>query len=72
METLKEEETEEKEEVNKGSLSEKSLYPYFEQWLFEIENERVADISSNRSQGRWANPDLVGIIFDYLEVYYKV
>lgn len=50
----------------KGYLLERDLYPYLEQWLFELDNERVADISTNRSQGKWANPDLVGIKIDNL------
>jgi len=48
-----------------GVIIEKKLYAYFEQWLFEVENERVDDISSYRGQGKWANPDLVGLKIDY-------
>ncbi|MBN1968442.1 MAG: hypothetical protein JXR48_06420 [Candidatus Delongbacteria bacterium] len=56
---------EEKKEKEKGNLIEKDMYPYLEQWLFEVENERVADISNRRGQGKWANPDLVGFKIDY-------
>jgi hypothetical protein len=49
----------------KGTLLEKDLYPFLEQWLFEVENERVSDISGNRGQGKWANPDLLGLKIDY-------
>jgi len=52
---------ERKEAKEKGYLLEKDLYPFFEQWLFQVDNERIADISNNRSQGKWANPDLIGI-----------
>ena len=60
--TIQEEINEAKE---KGFIIEKDLYPFFEQWLFEVENERVADISSFRGQGKWANPDLLGFKVDY-------
>jgi hypothetical protein len=53
------------ETKNKGNILEKNLYPFFEQWLFEVENERVADISNYRGQGKWANPDLLGLKIDY-------
>ena len=61
----KEKEEELKEAKAKGYLLEKDLYPFLEQWLFEVENERVADISNYRGQGKWANPDLLGLKIDY-------
>jgi len=61
----KEQEEELKEAKEKGYLLEKDLYPFLEQWLFEVENERVADISNFRGQGKWANPDLLGLKIDY-------
>ena len=60
------EDRKQQEAMEKGNLHEKHLYPFLEQWLFQLDNERVADISSNRSQGKWANPDLVGLKIDNL------
>lgn len=54
-----------KDAREKGYVIEKDLYPFFEKWLFEVENERVADISNVRGQGKWANPDLLGLKIDY-------
>ncbi len=54
------------DEGHKDHLLEKDTYPFLENWLFQYDNERVADISSSRSQGKWANPDLVGIKTDNL------
>jgi len=65
-ENIEQEKKEQKQIKVKGNLLEKDLYPFLEQWLFQVDNERVSDISSNRSQGKWANPDLVGLKIDNL------
>lgn len=64
-ENKKQQEEELKDAKEKGYVIEKDLYPFFEKWLFEVENERVADISNIRGQGKWANPDLLGLKIDY-------
>lgn len=55
-----------KESKEKGYILEKDLYPILEDWLFQVDNERVKDVSSNRKQGKWGNPDLIGIKVDNL------
>jgi hypothetical protein len=50
----------------KGYILEKNLYPILEDWLFQVDNERVKDVSNSRKQGKWGNPDLVGIKIDNL------
>lgn len=65
LEDVKVQEAEIKDAKEKGYLIEKDIYPYLEQWLFEVENDRVADISKSRGQGKWANPDLLGLKIDY-------
>jgi ribosomal protein L17 len=64
-EEIANQETEIKDAKDKGYLIEKDLYPYLERWLFTAHNERVADISKQRGQGKWANPDLLGLKIDY-------
>ncbi len=54
------------ESKEKGYILEKDLYPILEDWLFQVDNERVKDVSSSRKQGKWGNPDLVGIKVDNL------
>lgn len=53
-------------EGKKTHILEKDTYPWLENWLFQCDNERVADISSLRAQGKWSNPDLVGMKTDNL------
>lgn len=45
---------------------EKDLYPFFKEWLFEKSHNRVADISSLKKNGKWGNPDLIGISIEEL------
>jgi len=69
QQSIEQEQEEQKEAKEKGYLLEKDLYPFLEKWLFQIDNERVSDISANRKhkkEGRWANPDLVGLKIDNL------
>jgi hypothetical protein len=49
----------------KGHVLEKDLYPLLKDWLLR-DNKRVADVSSYRAQGKWANPDIVGVKTDDL------
>jgi hypothetical protein len=54
-------------ELKKDIILEKHLYPFIEQWLFEKNHDRVADISSLKKNGKWGNPDLIGINIE--EIY---
>ena len=42
-------------------FQEKDIYPILKEWLFEKDFDRVADTSSLRANGKWGNPDLVGL-----------
>ncbi|MCK3686429.1 hypothetical protein [Maribellus sp. YY47] len=64
-ETKKETEVKEKaveeDSKSKSLIQEKSLYPILKSWLFEKDYDRVADVSNLKSNGKWGNPDLVGL-----------
>ena len=51
----------EKDSFNKSLIQEKSLYPILKSWLFEKDFDRVADVSNLKKNGKWGNPDLVGL-----------
>lgn len=42
-------------------IKERNIYPILKQWLFEKDYNRVADTSNLKSNGKWGNPDLVGL-----------
>lgn len=48
----------------KGNFQEKNLYPILKNWLYEKDFDRLADISTLKSNGKWGNPDLVGFRID--------
>lgn len=45
----------------KESFQEKDIYPILKDWLFEKDFDKVADTSALRANGKWGNPDLVGL-----------
>jgi hypothetical protein len=45
----------------KSLIQERTLYPILKSWLFEKDFDRVADVSGYKSNGKWGNPDLVGL-----------
>lgn len=48
--------------LDKGEvILEKDVYKFVKEWLFEKENDRVADISNLKRNGKWGNPDLIGL-----------
>jgi len=51
----------EADSANKLLIQEKSLYPILKSWLFEKDFDRVADVSNLKKNGKWGNPDLVGL-----------
>ncbi|KZZ14866.1 hypothetical protein A3750_13115 [Oleiphilus sp. HI0079] len=48
---------------------EENIYPFIKQWLIEKGHDRVADISSRKNNGKWGNPDVIGINIE--EIYSK-
>lgn len=56
-----------KPEDIKDVVLEKELYPYIKEWLFEKNHDRVADISNLKRNGKWGNPDLIGLNIE--EIY---
>lgn len=65
-EEIQKEKEEAQKAQKKGYILEKDLYPIFEKWLFELDNEVVKDISSKNGHGKWGNPDLVGFKINHL------
>lgn len=51
----------EKNDNGPEQIKEKHVYPILKQWLFEKDYDRVADISNQKTNGKWGNPDLVGL-----------
>jgi hypothetical protein len=49
------------EDLKKDIILEKNLYHYIKEWLFEKNHDRVADISNLKGNGKWGNPDLIGL-----------
>jgi len=70
IEELKNEES--KELSEKEIVYEKDIYPFIKEWLFEKNHDRVADISMLKKNGKWGNPDLIGLnieeMFGHLEI----
>lgn len=46
---------------NDQQFREKDIYPKIKQWMFEKNYERVGDTSTLRTNGKWGNPDIVGL-----------
>lgn len=54
--------TQENQTVDNFTLSkERDLYPILKEWLFEKDFDRVAITSDLKSNGKWGNPDIVGL-----------
>lgn len=49
------------EEIEKGKLLEKHLYPVLKEWMQVSLSVKAIDISSKRGSLKWRNPDLLGI-----------
>ena len=62
-ETRKQEVFEKENEISDviKPYQERDIYPVLKEWLFEKDFDRVADTSSLKSNGKWGNPDLVGL-----------
>ncbi len=43
------------------AIREKDLYFKLKQWLFEKDFDRVSDTSTLKTNGKWGNPDIVGL-----------
>jgi hypothetical protein len=67
IEEIDEKPTPSMESEDKDIVLEKELYPYVKEWLFEKNHERVADISNLKRNGKWGNPDLIGLNIE--EIY---
>lgn len=46
---------------HESKFQEKDVYPILKDWLFEKDFDRVANTSNLRKNGKWGNPDLVGL-----------
>lgn len=57
----------EEPEERKDIVLEKNIYPFIKEWLFEKNHDRVADISNLKRNGKWGNPDLIGLNIE--EIY---
>lgn len=56
-----EENLEETNQIEKGKLLEKDLYPVLKEWMQLSLDVKGVDISSKRGSLKWRNPDLLGI-----------
>ncbi len=50
--------------ITPETFQEKDTYPFLKSWMLEKDFDRVADISSLRGNGKWGNPDVMGLKID--------